>query len=572
MNRPTISRAYAYALCGLLLALGACSASTTQAPPTVPQAATTTVTVQQTPVTKEAPPAPGPQPQVHFPKVARGQTSTGLELDTVSLNQLPIVQIQLVIRSGSAADPQKLPGLAQLTAAMLKEGTAKHSSAKLAEAVDFLGAHLDVDNDTDSVFVSMQALAEHFDEALSLLAEVATKPAFNEGELAKLKRRELARLDLQSQNPRFLAARAFSEAIYGAHPYSHVDTTKDVVKRVKRSDLSAWHAQHFAPNNAFLIVVGDISPEKVAKSAEAAFAGWATRPVPPIAYAAPPVPSTRRVILVDRVPSVQSVINYGNLALPRNAPDYVPLLVANQVLGGSAASRLFMDLREKRSLTYGAYSSIGERVQPAPFTASAAVRNEVTGAAMDAFDEHLKRIVAEAPGDAELSDAKHFLIDRFPLRIETADKIASLVADLRTYGLPDDYWDHFGSEIAQVTPQQALAAAQKYIHPEQATIVVVGEAQVTRPALEKFGPTTVVDTEGKLVVKSEAKSAAVAPAPAPQTAAPTPATAAPAPATAQPSATPPPATPAPAPAAAPTPTAPAPAAPSPVAPAPSKEH
>ena len=296
--------------------------------------------------------------------------------------------------------------------------------------------------------------------------------------------------------------------------------------RLKRADLTLWHKQHFAPNNAFLIVAGDVTPEKVAESAEHAFSGWAKRSVAPLVYPAPPTRGEREVILVDRVPSVQSVIYYGNLALQRNAPDYVPLLVANQVLGGSAASRLFMDLREKRSLTYGAYSSVGERVALAPFIASAAVRNEVTGAAMQAFDEHLKRIVAEPPAADELANAKHYLIDRFPLRIETADKIASLVADLRTYNLPDDYWDHFDEQIAQVTPEQALAAAQKYITPAHAAIVVVGEAQVTKPALEAYGPATVVDPAGKLVVRSEAAAATAPPA----TPTPTPA-AAPSPAT-----------------------------------------
>jgi zinc protease len=541
-------------LMGLLLVC-ACAGGTTEAPPpqVAPLPPATTVAVEKMPVQKELPPEAAPQPEVHFPKIARSETTFGLELDTVSLRQLPIVQIRLVIKSGSAADPEKLPGLAHLTAAMLKEGTFKRSSAKLAEAVDFLGAHLDVDNDTDRVFIEMSALAEHFDEALAIMAEVVTKPAFSQGELDKLKKRELARLELQSQSPRFLAGREFDKAIYGAHPYAHVDTTPAVVRHVKRTDLAAWHSRHFAPNNAFLVVAGDISPEKVAAGAERAFAGWAKRNAVPIEYAAPPARTTREVVLVDRPKSVQSVIYYGNLALPRNAPDFVPLLVANQVLGGSAASRLFMDLREKRSLTYGAYSFVDERTQVAPFVASASVRNEVTAAAMAAFDEHLKRIVSEPPSAGELTNAKHYLIDRFPLRIETADKIASLVADLRTYGLPDDYWDTFGKAIEQVTPEQALAAAQKYIRPDQGLIVVVGEATVTKPALEAYGPITVVDNEGKLVVKSGAASTPGAPQPS----AAQPST--PQPSAAQPNVTPSAARPAPAPTpAAITPSAPAP--------------
>jgi zinc protease len=497
--------------------LAGCAASQ---PPVAQQpsasAPSTTVTVQKGPVQKQQPPAPGPQPTVRFPAVARSQTQAGLELDCVEMHQLPVVDIKLVIGSGSAADPEGMPGLAHLTAAMLKEGTTKHSSAKLAEAIDFLGARLDVGNDSDRSFLEIEALSDHFVEALGLLAEIAQKPAFSQDELDKLKKRELARLDLQSQSPRFLANRELYKALYGAHPYAHVDTTKSVVQRVRRADLSKWHSQHFAPNNAFLVVVGDVSAEQVRSAAEHAFAGWSKRAVPAVESNKPPERKAREVVLVDRPKSVQSVIYDGDLALPRRDPDFIPLMVANQVLGGSAASRLFMDLREKRSLTYGAYSDVDERVQIAPFTAFASVRNEVTAQALAAFDEHLHRIVREPAAAEELANAKHFLVDRFPLRIESAGKIADLVADLRSYGLPDDYWDHFNAEIERVTPEQALAAAQKYIRPDQGVIVVVGEAAAIKSALEPYGPITVVDTEGKLVLKPEAAAPAAAPAATPQ--------------------------------------------------------
>jgi predicted Zn-dependent peptidase len=334
--------------------------------------------------------------------------------------------------------------------------------------VAFLGANLQVGSDNDRVVIAIEALAEHFQEALGLVAEIATAPAFNQGELDKLKKRELARLELRTQSPHFLAARELHKALYGGHPYAHVDTTPAVVAKVKREDLVNWHRQYFAPNNAFLVVTGAVSAEQVHAGAERAFGRWSKRLIPVVKSAEPTLPVKREVIIVDRRPSVQSVIYHGNLALPRASADFIPLLVSNQVLGGSAAARLFMDLREKRSLTYGAYSSVAERLQIAPFTAYASVRNEVTGDAMAGFEEHLRRIVSEPAGQDELAAAKHFLIDRFPLRIETADKIADLVADLRMYGLPDDYWDHFGQAIDQVTPDQALAAAQKYIRPTKA--------------------------------------------------------------------------------------------------------
>jgi predicted Zn-dependent peptidase len=236
------------------------------------------------------------------------------------------------------------------------------------------------------------------------------------------------------------------------------------------------------------------------------------------------VRNAREIVLVDRPESVQSVIYVGNLALARKDPDYVPLLVANQVLGGSAASRMFMDLREKQSLTYGAYSSLEVGLVPMPFRAFAAVRNEVTAQAMKAFMEHLVRISSEVAPDAELNDSKRLLIDSFPLHIETPGEIAGLVAELRTYGFPDNYWDGFRNEIQAVSPQAALAAAQKYIKPNQALIVVVGKAAAVKEAVAAYGPVRVIDTEGKLVTQdapaAAPPAAATLPSPAPQAAAP----------------------------------------------------
>ena len=459
---------------------------------------------------KQAPPQGTAPREIHFPSIDRQSTGSGLEVNTVSLHGVPVVQIKLVIKSGSARDPKDLPGTAQFVAQMLKEGTAKRNSAKIAEAVDFLGARLGIHNDEEQITINMHALSEHLPEALALVAELATQPTFDEAELRKLKKRELDRLSLMSQSPNFLARREFYRDLYGKHPYAHIDTTKDVVQRIKRADLTAFHQRYFAPNNAYLVVVGDVAAGQVLDSASKAFQSWAKRTVPAVQYPAPPTRKAREIVLVDRPESVQSVIYVGNLALARTNPDYIPLLVANQVLGGSAASRLFMDLREKQSLTYGAYSSIAESKEPAPFRASAAVRNEVTPQALKAFFDHLQRISSEAPSPAELSDAKRLLVDSFPLQIETPGEIAGLVSDLRTYNFPDDYWDGFRSQIQEVTSAQALQAAEQYIRPDASLVVVVGRAASVREALASYGAVKVIDTDGKLVVSTPAPQSAAA--------------------------------------------------------------
>jgi zinc protease len=497
-------------LAALIFAAG-CGGSASQGPAaqgTTP-AGTTTVEVQQARA-KQSPPASGERRDVRFPAIARATTASGLELNTVEINTLPIVRIRLVVRSGSSSDPQGQPGVASLTASMMKEGTLKKSSAKLAEAVDFLGASLSVGSDEDTIAVDFQALSEHFDTAMDLVSEVALQPKFAQDELDKLKKRELARLSLQNQDPHFLAAREFRKALYGAHPYAHIDTTEAVVKKIKPTDLKAWHKRAFVPGNAFLVVTGNVSADRVKAGAERVFGKWTGKVTP---HAAPPAPiaaTTRQVYIVDRPESVQSMIYFGNLALARSDAGFIPLTVANQVLGGSASSRLFMDLREKRSLTYGAYSDVDELVQVAPFSAYAAVRTEVTAEAVAAFTEHLDRIVKEKPAQAELADAKRFLTDRFPLRIETAGKIAGLVSELREFGLPDDYWDRFRGTIEGVSAEAALAAAQQFIKPGQGTLVVVGKAAAFKPALEAYGPVTVVDTDGNVLVPAGAPAATAA--------------------------------------------------------------
>ena len=517
-----MTRSVSYSLaaisCGFLLA--ACGGSSSlppaakpanAAPP--PPPAASEIQPAPAPPGKQSPPPSGAARDIHFPPIARANTSSGLEINTVPLRGVPVVQVKLVIRTGSAADPADLPGTAQFVAQMLKEGTLKKTSAKIAETVDFLGARLNVNNDEEQVSISIQALSDQLPDALALVAELATQPAFNDAELKKLKKRELDRLSLSSQSPNFLARREFWKALYGQHPYSHIDTTKDVIAKIKRTDLAKWHQKYFTSTNAFLVVAGEVTAENVQAQADKAFKAWTPRPVPGLEYPQPPTRTAREVVLVDRPESVQSVIYMGNLALARRDPDYVPLLVANQVLGGSAASRMFMDLREKQSLTYGAYSDVDEGLVPVPFRAFAAVRNEVTAQAMKAFVHHLERISSELVPAAELADAKRLLIDSFPLHIETPGEIAALVAELRTYGFPDNYWDGFRAEIQAVTAEQALAVAKKYIQPQKALIVVVGKAAAVKPFLDPYGPVKVLDTEGKVVVDEvKAQKPPVAPA------------------------------------------------------------
>lgn len=487
----------------------ACGPGDETPPPEIPPVDDPTAggeTETPAPRERQAPPESAAPRDIAFPPIERTTVANGLELDMVEWRQLPVVYLELVIKSGSATDPANLPGLASFVADMLKEGTRTKSSAELAEAIDFLGAQLGTSAEPDQLRITLRVVSEKLPEALALLTEIVTAPAFSEEELTKLKRRELDRLQLSQDEPDWLAARAYYRALYGDHPYARTDTTPEAVQRVTRRDLVNWHRAHVVPANAFLMVVGSFDREAVKTQIGRAFARWRGRAPAAPTFAAPPTRTTREVLIVDRPGSAQSVIHIGNLAMTRGSTDWIELRVANQVLGGGAASRLFMDLRERRSLTYGAYSDVDERVQIGAFTASSSVRTEVTAEAVGAFFEHLARITSEAPPADELANAARFLSDSFPLRIDTPGKIASYVGDLRIFGLPDDYWDGYRSAITAVTPERALAAASTYVKPDTAAIVIVGEASRFEEALRAYGRVTVVSVDGRTLRTLEASS------------------------------------------------------------------
>jgi predicted Zn-dependent peptidase len=460
-------------------------------------------------VTPRQPPPPSATPRdVHLPPIVRTSLRSGLELNTVRADRLPIVYVRLVIRSGLARSPEALPGLASFVGRMLKEGTTTRSSEQLADEIEYIGASLDVSESLDSISIQMRATSDQLDAVLDLMADLATRPAFAEDEITRVRALEADRLSVTYADPSSLARREFFRLAYGSHPYAHIDLEPTTLERLTRGDLVAWHRTHFVPSNAFLVVVGDVTPDQVRRSADRAFRGWRGAAVPALQFPEVPARAGREILLVHRPGSVQSVIAVGNLTIPRAHPDFVPLDVANQVLGGSAASRLFMDLRERRSLTYGAYSGIDELAGVSPFRARAAVPNARTAPAMDAFMEHLERIVREEAPAQEVEAAQRYLSDSFPLAIDTFGRIAGMVAELRLFQLPDDYWDTYRSQIRAVTPAQALAAAQAHIHPDRAVVVVVGDASVVAEPLSRWGEVRMVDTDGRPITLEAVRAAA----------------------------------------------------------------
>lgn len=495
----------------LILSLAACGGPSAsdipEYPPFEPLAESAGDEGAESTPSREPPPESAPPRDVRFPEVGHLRTANGLAIDVVPRDDLPVTHLLFVVRSGSDADPAALPGLSAFVTQMLKEGTASRTSSELASAFDEIGARLSVYSDQESIYLSVAVLSDELDRALGLVAEMVTQPAFDATELEKLRRRERDRLTMESQDPNWLGRRALRRELYGDHPYGHVDATLQSVDRFSKADLLAFHRSHFVAGNCFLVVAGHVNPTSLTQSAGRAFRRLRRGDAPTIRFPELAPRTGRQVVVVDRPGSVQSSIRVANLAIRRNSPDYVPLSVANHVLGGGANSRLFVDLREHRGLTYGAYSGIVELTEIAPFAVSTSVRTPVTVEATRGIFEHLARITSEAVPDDELQFAERYLADSFPLQIDTSAKVAQLVAQQRIFGLPEGYWDHYRSAIAEVTSEQALEAAQRDIRPAEAVVVIVGESRAFADDLAEFGPVRVVDVEGRTLREIPARAA-----------------------------------------------------------------
>lgn len=400
---------------------------------------------------------------------------------------------------------ERLAGLASFTGEMLRRGAGERTTAQIAEEIESVGGDLSIETDPDFTAVEIQVLREHLDLAMGILADVAQRPTFPADEIERVRARELDRLAMMQSEPRWLAQQAFRRYLYGAsHPYGPADSEPESIQRITREHLQAFHGQHYVPRNAFIVAVGDVDAAQVDALAARHFAAWADRPAPEHSLLAPPERTQREVVVVHVPGSTQAQVSIGNVALSRDDPDYIPLRVASQVLGGSASARLFMNLRERCSYTYGAYSGVVPLLGPGPLSAGGAIEGQHTAGALRELFRELELVRTEPAPQDELSDAEQYMIGNFPVVTETAANLAYLVTIQHVFGLPADYWSTYRSNIAAVTPERALAAASRYITSDRGLIVIVGDAdQIAEPA-RRYGPVTVVTPDWQVVRQLEA--------------------------------------------------------------------
>jgi zinc protease len=437
--------------------------------------------------------------RVQLPKPVTAKLANGLTVVMLEDHKLPTIAFTMMIRPGQLADPADLPGLASFTADMLTEGTAKRTSEQIANEVASIGASLNAGSRFGSSFSSVNAsgLINDTPQILDLMSDVVLHPAFPDSELAKYKQRAQSDLDQQLSNPGFLAQQAFRRVLYGDAPLGVASATKESVEKVTVADLKKFHGDHFRPGNTILGVTGDFHADEMKAMIEKYFGAWSGAAEPPVKLAAMPKPEAAKITLVDRPNSVQTNFVAGDRGVRRSDPEYYALTVMNQVEGGGPQSRLFLDLREEHSLTYGAFSRTDADIYVGDWQASSPVRTKVTGDAMERFTYEFKKISNEPVGDSELDEARRTIVAGFALSLERPAQLLSYFLTVEYYGLSKDYWDKYPDHIAAVDAAAVQAAAKKYIDLDHMQWIAVGDRKQIQDALAKYGPVSVVDVNGK---------------------------------------------------------------------------
>jgi zinc protease len=429
---------------------------------------------------RRQPPAPLPPRALNLPAPSETTLPNGLSVVVVEQARLPLVSFRLAFRTGDAFDPPELPGLADLLSDMLVEGTQTRASRRIAEEVARYGATLSAGASSDYTTVAASSLSAYADEVMELLADVSLRPSFPEGELEIAKANAQQNLIAQRAQPSFLASEAVARVLFGQHPYSVVSPTPESLEALTRERLLDQHRAKFVPNNAVLLVAGDVRRDPLLARIEELFGGWQPGEVEEPRFPEPPALEGRAAYVVNRPGSAQTNIVVANRGIKRTDPDYFPVLVMHTILGGTASARLFMNLREEKGYTYGAYSQLDARRHAGSFRATAEVRTPVTGASLKEIFYELGRIRDEDVSEKELADAKSYLTGIFPVRLETQEGLVEQLLQMRMHDLAPDYLETYRDRIMRVTREDVRRVANLYVTPDSAAVVLVGDAEEVR--------------------------------------------------------------------------------------------
>jgi zinc protease len=449
------------------------------------------LTPKETQLDRSVQPKGAPEPSFAPPKIQRTKLSNGLSILLAEDHKLPLVQLNMVLKSGWAADPKDRPGAGALTAELLDEGTKNLTAIEISKAAQAIGANLGTASSFDGSVVQLNVLKKHFDNGLSLMSDIILNPTFPAEELERQRKIYLGRIQQEAKDPGIAARKTFLRVLYGPeHPYGQPCTgsgTESSIKAIQREDLLKYYNANYLPNNATVVIAGDITLEEAKAKLESAFRTWRSGDISQNEIPPPPQISRTKIYLVDKPSAAQSVIYAGNLGIRRNDPDYIAAQVLNRAFGGKFTSRINMNLREDKGYSYGSRSSFMDARGVGAFFVSAPVQTQSTKESVVEIIKELHDVSEKRPlTEDELADAKDNLMKGFPQQFQTLPTIAGLMAELVLYDLPDDYWVKMLNEINAVTAEIATKAAKDHLHPDQMLLVIVGDRQKIEPKIREL--------------------------------------------------------------------------------------
>ena len=435
----------------------------------------------------ERPPRPLPARSVKFPPYEVQTLGNGLKVIAVLHHEQPVVSMRLLIKAGSSLDPKDKLGLVHMVASLLDQGTTTKTAQQMADQIDSIGGMMGAGAGTDLSFINMVVMKDSFDVGMAMLNDMARNPAFAPAELDRQRQQILSGLQVSLQDPGYVADAVFDRLVYGFHPYGLPQTgTPETIAAITQKDLVAFHDRYFAPNNAILAVVGDVTADEAFAEAKKVFGDWERKDVDARRFIDPPE-ATRRVVVVNKPDAVQTEVRVGHIGVPRTSPDYMALNLAIRILGGEGSNRLHQVLRTERGLTYGAEADMDTLKESGDFEAQTNTRSAATGEVVRLIVDEFWRLQRERVGDQELEGAKAYMTGSFPLTIETPDQIALQVLNNIFYDLPLEQLQNFRERVNAVTPDDIQRVAKFYLKPDRLSVVLVGNAAAFATQLKGVG-------------------------------------------------------------------------------------
>lgn len=450
------------------------------------------------------PPQLPPPQQLKVAPIQKFELSNGLKVYLMEKHEVPIVQLNVVVKTGSVNDPDNKTGIANMMMDILDEGAAGKSALQLADEIDYLGATISTGAGVHTSGIYLHSLLSKFEDALKNMENIILKPDFPQTELDRKKKDRLTSIMQAHDQPTAIANISFNKLLFGEkHPYGKSSIgNESSIKSFTSSDLKDFYGKYFFANNAFVVAVGDIRKEHLQKNLEAVFGKWAKGTVKEEKVSEPVQVEKRIVYLIDKPGAPQSVISIGRIGASRFTPDYNPLVVMNTILGGSFTSRLNNNLREEHGYTYGASSRFAFRPVHGSFVASSSVQTEVTDKALTEFFKELNGI-REPIQNTELNRGKNLVALSYPGNFQSVTEIAGQIEELVNYNLPENYFNEYVGKMLNVNGSEVNNAAKKYIIPDNMIVVVVGdkakiEAGIKALNLGEIKNFTIEDMLGKI--------------------------------------------------------------------------